>query len=247
MKRPTPVFGDEEARRRIRTSLDESLIVEAAAGTGKTSELLHRIVAVLERGANVERIVAVTFTRKAAGELKLRLRQELDRALGEPRASSAEAKKPEAKQDAVKPGVTQPRATKQDAGLKPAATSQGVRNLEHALEHLEEAHIGTIHSFCADILRERPVEANIDPAFTGLEDSQAKRIYREAFKQWAHQKLEEMPPGLRRVLSRLAVRQSDQSPLATLEEAGWKLIEWRDFPREWSGNRSSARKTPTSW
>ena len=233
MKRPTPVFGDEEARQRIRTSLDESLIVEAAAGTGKTSELIHRIVAVLERGANVERIVAVTFTRKAAGELKLRLRQELDRALGEARASSAEAKKPEAKQDAVKPGVTQPRATKQHAGLKPAATSQEVLNLEHALEHLEEAHIGTIHSFCADILRERPVEANIDPAFTGLEDSQAKRIYREAFKQWAHQKLEEMPPGLRRVLSRLAVRQTDQSPLATLEEAGWKLIEWRDFPKEW--------------
>ena len=73
MKRPTPVFGDEEARQRIRTSLDESLIVEAAAGTGKTSELIHRIVAVLERGANVERIVAVTFTRKAASELRGRL------------------------------------------------------------------------------------------------------------------------------------------------------------------------------
>ncbi|MGO9271358.1 MAG: UvrD-helicase domain-containing protein [Terriglobia bacterium] len=202
MKRPKPVFDDEEARQRIRTSLDESLIVEAAAGTGKTSELIHRIVAVLKRGANVERIVAVTFTRKAAGELKLRLRQELDRALGEARTGSA-------------------------------SLEADVRNLEHALEHLEEAHIGTIHSFCADILRERPVEANIDPAFTGLEDSQAKRVYREAFKQWAHKKLEEMPPGLRRVLSRLAVRQSEQSPLAALEEAGWKLIEWRDFPREW--------------
>ena len=215
MKPPIPIFGDEEARQQIRMSLDESLIVEAAAGTGKTSELIHRIVAVLERGADVERIVAVTFTRKAAGELKLRLRQELDRGLGEARGGSE--------------------ASNQDAGLKPAATSQdeAVRNLEHALEHLEEAHIGTIHSFCADILRERPVEANIDPAFTGLEDSQAKRVYREAFKQWAHQKLEEMPPGLRRVLSRLAVRQSDQSPLTTLEEAGWKLIEWRDFPRQW--------------
>jgi len=189
MKRPTPVFGDEEARQRIRTSLDESLIVEAAAGTGKTSELIHRIVAALGRGADVERIVAVTFTRKAAGELKLRLRQELDRALGEARASFA-------------------------------SVEADVRNLEHALEHLEEAHIGTIHSFCADILRERPVEANIDPAFAGLEESQAKRVYREAFRQWAHKKLEEMPPGLRRVLSRLAVRQSEQSPLATLEDAG---------------------------
>ena len=210
MKPPAPVSGDEKARERIRTSLEESLIVEAAAGTGKTSELIHRIVAVIERGEDVERIVAVTFTRKAAGELKLRLRQELDRALGEARASSALA----------------------DA-----------RNLENALEHLEEAHIGTIHSFCAEILRERPVEANIDPSFVGLEESQAKRVYREAFKQWAHEQLKEMPPGLRRVLSRLATRPNEQSPLTILETAGWKLIEWRDFPKEWRRESFEREKT----
>ena len=91
MKRTPPSrFGDDEARERIRTSLGESLIVEAAAGTGKTSELIRRIVAVLRSGADVERIVAVTFTRKAAGELKLRLRQELDGALNEARAGGAD-------------------------------------------------------------------------------------------------------------------------------------------------------------
>ena len=42
--------SDAEARRRIRESLDESLIVEASAGTGKTTELVRRIVAVLENG-----------------------------------------------------------------------------------------------------------------------------------------------------------------------------------------------------
>src|SRR5437667_430795 len=72
---------DELARQRIRTSLDESLIVEAAAGTGKTTELVRRIVNTLKTGkARVDRIVAVTFTRKAAGELRLRLRIELDAA-----------------------------------------------------------------------------------------------------------------------------------------------------------------------
>jgi ATP-dependent exoDNAse (exonuclease V) beta subunit len=40
--------SDDDARRRIRESLDESLIVEASAGTGKTTELVNRIVAVLE-------------------------------------------------------------------------------------------------------------------------------------------------------------------------------------------------------
>ena len=75
-----PSVSDEAARQRIRTSLDESLIVEASAGTGKTTELVKRIVAVLAAGASIDRIAAVTFTHKAAGELKLRLRQELDRA-----------------------------------------------------------------------------------------------------------------------------------------------------------------------
>jgi ATP-dependent exoDNAse (exonuclease V) beta subunit len=72
---------DQDARERIRTSLDESMVVEAAAGTGKTSELVARLVAVLAEGrGNVQSVVAVTFTEKAAGELKLRLRAELERA-----------------------------------------------------------------------------------------------------------------------------------------------------------------------
>ena len=75
-----PVLDDAAARERIRTSLGESLIVEASAGTGKTTELIRRIVAVLGEGADIGAIAAVTFTNKAAGELKLRLRQELDRA-----------------------------------------------------------------------------------------------------------------------------------------------------------------------
>src|SRR5262245_39431861 len=78
-KRKELITTNEESRGVIRHSLDESLLVEAAAGTGKTSELVQRIVAVLREGrTTVDRIVAVTFTRKAAGELKIRLRQELD-------------------------------------------------------------------------------------------------------------------------------------------------------------------------
>ena len=77
---------DEAARRLIREALDETLVVEAAAGTGKTTELVNRIVRVLAEGrANVREIVAVTFTEKAAGELKLRLRQRLEVERREPR------------------------------------------------------------------------------------------------------------------------------------------------------------------
>src|SRR2546423_3330030 len=71
---------DQAARDAIANALDETLVVEAAAGTGKTTELVRRILRVLSTGrATVEQIVAVTFTEKAAGELKLRLREALER------------------------------------------------------------------------------------------------------------------------------------------------------------------------
>jgi ATP-dependent exoDNAse (exonuclease V) beta subunit len=63
------------------TDLDTTVLVEAAAGTGKTSALVARIVALLRAGrARLGTLVAVTFTDKAAGELKLRLRAELEAA-----------------------------------------------------------------------------------------------------------------------------------------------------------------------
>ena len=49
-----------------------------------------------------------------------------------------------------------------------------------ALRKLEEARIGTIHSFCADLLRERPVEAKVDPLFEVASEDESERIYDEA-------------------------------------------------------------------
>src|SRR3981081_1866511 len=70
---------DSSARHAIATALDDTLVVEAAAGTGKTTELVNRIVRILASGrAEGRGIVAVTFHRKEAGELKLRLREALD-------------------------------------------------------------------------------------------------------------------------------------------------------------------------
>ena len=72
---------DAEARRRILTDFDTTFFVEAAAGTGKTSVLIGRIVALIREGVStLDRVVAVTFTEKAAGEMKLRLRTEIESA-----------------------------------------------------------------------------------------------------------------------------------------------------------------------
>ena len=80
---------DAHDRNLIAKALDDTLIVEAAAGTGKTTELVRRIVRIIETGrATVTEIVAVTFTEKAAGELKLRLREALEEARGAASARS---------------------------------------------------------------------------------------------------------------------------------------------------------------
>jgi ATP-dependent helicase/nuclease subunit A len=77
----TAKLADAAARRRILTDFETTLFVEAAAGTGKTTALVGRIVALISEGVStLDRIVAVTFTEKAAGEMKLRLRAEIERA-----------------------------------------------------------------------------------------------------------------------------------------------------------------------
>jgi ATP-dependent helicase/nuclease subunit A len=196
--------SDAEARRAIREDLDETLAVEAAAGTGKTTELINRILQVIARGrADIHEIVAVTFTEKAAGELKLRLRQglELERAR--------------------------------------AADPQVARRLIDAVQNLEEAHVSTIHGFCADLLRERPVEARIDPLFRVLTEGQAERLFNEAFAGWFERHLGDPPEGMRRSLRRTSrgFRPGDvdeDGPMERLRRAGYELTQWRDFRAPWT-------------
>src|SRR6478735_3604600 len=161
-------LADHDARRAIADDLDDTLVVEAAAGTGKTTELVNRIVRILASGrAEVRGIVAVTFTEKAAGELKLRLREALDLA----RTSAGD-----------------------DDGER--------ERLNQALQSLEEAHVSTIHGFCAELLRERPVEARVDPLFSVLTESQAQRLFDQAFGAWIQSQLQAPPEGVRRALRR---------------------------------------------
>jgi ATP-dependent exoDNAse (exonuclease V) beta subunit len=85
---------DADARRRIAEHLDATLFVEAAAGTGKTTALVGRIVALLRSGrASLDGVVALTFADKAAGEMRLRLRAELEIARIASNAGSAERRR----------------------------------------------------------------------------------------------------------------------------------------------------------
>jgi ATP-dependent helicase/nuclease subunit A len=68
---------DDADRQRIRSDLDHTLFVEAGAGAGKTSSLVDRVVNLVESGVPIIEIAAITFTEKAAAELRARLRSEL--------------------------------------------------------------------------------------------------------------------------------------------------------------------------
>ncbi|HYQ43456.1 MAG TPA: UvrD-helicase domain-containing protein [Polyangiaceae bacterium] len=190
---------DAHARQSIERELSKTLIVEAAAGTGKTTALISRITAVIRSGqTSLDRVVAVTFTEKAAGEMKLRLRAELDRA-------------------------------------RHSASSAAERaNLERALSALEVAHINTIHGFCADLLRERPVDAGIDPKFEVLDESAAEALLQDAFRNWFERALSVPGEGLRRMLRRRSWRAERSTPRDELLRACRDLVEYRDFDRPWA-------------
>jgi ATP-dependent helicase/nuclease subunit A len=198
-------LADQADRDQIATALDDTLIVEAAAGTGKTTELVRRIVRVIQTGrAEVTGIVAVTFTEKSAGELKLRLREALEEARGGSASGSEERGR-----------------------------------LDAALGRLEEAQVSTIHGFCADLLREYPVEARIDPLFTVLTEAQAMRMYDEGFHHWLESQLADPSEGVKRALRRptfggfSAQADGGDGPIDRLRRAGWELIQWRDFDGDW--------------
>jgi ATP-dependent exoDNAse (exonuclease V) beta subunit len=198
--------GDDLAsRNRIREALDVSLIVEAAAGTGKTTEMIQRIVGVLGTGrGTIDKLAAVTFTRKAAGELKLRLRQELDR-------------------------------------KRTDATGRKKQRLEDAVVRLEEARIGTIHAFCSDILRERPVEAGLTPDFGELDEKEARNLFERVFNQWAERVMNasgapESPPW----------RESGAKPGRSSN--GATFLSHGRRPRSTETERSTtSRGSPASW
>jgi ATP-dependent helicase/nuclease subunit A len=71
---------DQEVRAQIRVELDATMFVEAGAGTGKTSAMVDRIVALVLAGRKIDEIVAITFTEKAAAELRDRVRAGLEQA-----------------------------------------------------------------------------------------------------------------------------------------------------------------------
>ena len=156
---------DAESRYRALTAIDQSLVVEAGAGTGKTTILAGRIAVLLARGKNPENIVAVTFTESAASELLLRVREYIGRL----------------RKDDFPPGL-------RDV-FNNGISEQEKTCLEKAEGNLDNLVCSTIHGFCQRILKTFPVEANIDPGATIMDERQSNRVFKEVLDNWLHKTL----------------------------------------------------------
>jgi ATP-dependent exoDNAse (exonuclease V) beta subunit len=163
----SPPLVDAAARARIETDLDVNLCVEAGAGTGKTTMLVKRVVALLRTGrATVDDLAVITFTEKAAGELSARVRFALEQALEEHLLGEERAR------------------------------------VEQALLDLYRARIQTLHAFAGDLLRERPVEARLDPEFETMDDLAAELHFDDAYRGWLDEQLAERNEPVERAMRR---------------------------------------------
>jgi len=140
---------DENERQRIEEDLEKNFLVEAGAGSGKTTSLVDRFVAlVISDKYEPGEIAAITFTRRAAAELKEKIQLKL-----EEKAASCDNRKKK-------------------------------QVLRKALDNMDSYFLGTIHSFCARLLKERPVEFNIDPRFEQLDELSARQEREHAWQNY---------------------------------------------------------------
>ena len=150
MNEKKPVLTDSKARKIIETDFSRSMAVNAGAGSGKTHEMVLRIINGVKADLiSMENIAVITFTRKAASEMRTRIIEGLNKLVTEEKNKL--------------------RRNKYEEQLIKAVTAQ----------------ISTIHSFCAGILKEKPVEAGIDPSFEMIEGDNSG-FFDEVFDEYIH-------------------------------------------------------------
>ena len=179
---------DADARRTATSEFETNLVVTAGAGTGKTALLVERTLNLIGSGrARIEELALVTFTEKAAAELRQRLARGLDdlmrRAAEETRHADLD---PRMDADRAWGWLLARNVPRKDAGDRALA----------ALRNLDGAMVSTIHAFCAGILRRYPREAGVDPRFTIDEGPAADRIARNGWGQALHEELDPASPRL---------------------------------------------------
>jgi ATP-dependent helicase/nuclease subunit A len=171
--------SDRDARRAAESTFDRNVVVVAGAGTGKTTLLVNRLVHLLMREPqplSITQIVALTYTNKAATEMKVRLRERL---IALARVPTGSTESPDAGTVSI-----------DDLRRRYAITADDITaHACEALRDLEKAQIGTVHSFAAHLLRLYPLESGVDPAFREDDGLRFDEAFRMAWDVWIDREL----------------------------------------------------------
>ena len=173
------LLPDADARLMAETTFDRNVVVLAGAGTGKTTLLVNRLIHALLREPHPLRLtdmLALTFTNKAANEMKARLRDRLHGLLADCEAD---------------PGIGGSGAIAlEEFKQRYQVSTEHVREkVRIALRDLEKSQIATLHSFAAHVLRLYPLEARVDPHFHEDEGTQFLEAFQDAWDAWLEQEL----------------------------------------------------------
>jgi ATP-dependent helicase/nuclease subunit A len=172
---------DARERERAATTFDRNVVVTAGAGTGKTTLLVDRLVHLLMRDPEpleITQIVALTFTNKAANEMKLRLRERLQSYL-DIRLDREPRNEEEKLHEEIKCLIDRYYLTKDVVDNR----------ARQALRQMERSEIGTIHSFAATLLRLYPMEVGLDPQFREDDGARFERHFEESWALWLDREL----------------------------------------------------------
>lgn len=149
---------DAKSRNSIVSCINQNFFVEAGAGSGKTTMLVNRMVAMVEAGIDISKICAITFTKAAAGEFYERFQKLL-----------ILRSNPKLQWEAER------------AGSLPMPTDETRERCAKALQNIDLCFMGTIDTFCSMILSEHPSEAGIPSDSAILSDTDMKKLYKQIF------------------------------------------------------------------
>ena len=159
------VLPDLAARTAALTAIDRSLLVEAGAGSGKTSVMAGRVAVLFANGVEPKHIAAITFTEFAASELRLRIE-----------GFATMLSKGEVPRDL-------------EHLLPKGITLEQKAKVERACEALDQLACTTIHGFAQALLKPYPAEANIDPGAEIVDPAEADLAFEERYEAWLKQRL----------------------------------------------------------
>ncbi|MFQ5514569.1 MAG: UvrD-helicase domain-containing protein [Myxococcota bacterium] len=181
---------------------DRNQVIVAGAGTGKTSLLIERLLnQIIERELPLAEIAAMTFTEKAALEMRSRLEAGLRRlAAGGPPSEE---------------GARGDEADRAFAHLSAHLQAGEIRRRAiRALAELPRSFMGTFHAFCSGLLRSHPLEAGVDPDFVIDEGPRLAALYEEIWESFLDG--EDGPEGARHDAWAAQLRWADLHELRAL-------------------------------